>query len=126
MPYACMVLRTGGLAVLVYGTTFVRASHGFANELCIFIFTKKNLILASQFYHTVGDNIFSPPHIDLRVDKFHLLPNKKCKTVGVALGPLPRSMMSGPTSQFMLMNATTQCTLLPLNIRVYAPCTCFL
>jgi hypothetical protein len=28
---------------------------------------------------------FSPPHIDLRVDKLHLLPNKKCKTVGVAL-----------------------------------------
>jgi hypothetical protein len=28
---------------------------------------------------------FSPPHIDLRVGKLHLLPNKKCKTVGVAL-----------------------------------------
>jgi hypothetical protein len=27
---------------------------------------------------------FSPPHIDLRVGKLHLLPNKKCKTVGVA------------------------------------------
>jgi hypothetical protein len=42
-------------------------------------------ILASQFYQTVGDNFFSPPHIDLRVGKLHLLPNKKCKTVGVAL-----------------------------------------
>jgi hypothetical protein len=28
---------------------------------------------------------FSPLHIDLRVGKLHLLPNKKCKTVGVAL-----------------------------------------
>jgi hypothetical protein len=42
--------------------------------------------LASQFCQTVGDNLFfSPPHIDLRVGKLHLLPNKKCKTVGVAL-----------------------------------------
>jgi hypothetical protein len=30
---------------------------------------------------------FSPPHIDFRVGKLHLLPNKKCKTVGVALNP---------------------------------------
>jgi hypothetical protein len=28
---------------------------------------------------------FSPPYINLRVGKLHLLPNKKCKTVGVAL-----------------------------------------
>jgi hypothetical protein len=41
--------------------------------------------LASQFCQTVGDNFFSPPHIDLRVGKLHLLPNKKYKTVGVAL-----------------------------------------
>jgi hypothetical protein len=32
---------------------------------------------------------FSHPHIDLRVGKLHLLPNKKCKTVGVALRASP-------------------------------------
>jgi hypothetical protein len=41
--------------------------------------------LPSYFCQTIGDNLFCPPHIDLGVGKPHVLPNKKCQTVGDAL-----------------------------------------